>query len=262
VRDIAEEIKLRERDALIQSDLAHARGFQQMILGTPPDVAPYTLEIAYRPLDQVGGDLYDVAALPASSMRFFIADATGHGVRAALITMLVRSAYESVKYTLGGPAAVLEALNDRVSTAYRSSDAIFSAFVLDLSLDNGYIEYANGGHPPPVLVDGDQVEELEWGGTVLGARGYRTFPRWSRRIGPDASLYFITDGITEARRGEDFFGDERLMEAVRRADREPSATDSVLATLDAWLAGTPQRDDITLLAVRPMHRRQPAIVTP
>lgn len=243
VRDISEEL-------VIQSDLAAARVFQSMILSVPPDIAPYSLEIAYRPLDQVGGDLYDVAALPASSVRFFIADATGHGVSAALVTMLVRSAYESVKYTLGGPAAVLEALNDRVATAYRRGDVVFTALVVDLSLETGYLELANGGHPPPILIDSTGVHELESGGTVLGARGYRTFPSWSRTIEPGASLYLHTDGICEARRGDEYFGQERMEAAMLAADREPSATASVLAQLDAWLAGTRQSDDIMLMAIR------------
>ncbi len=249
-RDITEEIELRERDALIHRDLESARVFQSMILSVPPDISPYDLEIAYRPLDQVGGDLYDVAQLPASSVRFFIADATGHGVPAALVTMLVRSAYESVKYTLGGPAAVLEALNDRVATVYRRGDVVFTALVLDLSVENGYLELANGGHPPPILVDSTGVHELESGGTVLGARGYRTYPSWNRRIEPTASLYFLTDGITEARRGREYFGQERFEAAVREADRAPSATDTILAHLDRWLAGTRQTDDITLMAIR------------
>ncbi len=250
VRDIAEELELRERDAVIRRDLESARVFQSMMLSAPPDIAPYQVEIAYRPLDQVGGDLYDVAQLPASSVRFFIADATGHGVPAALVTMLVRSAYESVKYTLGGPAAVLEALNDRIATVYRNGAVVFTALVLDLSLDNGYLEYANGGHPPPILVDSTGVHELEAGGTVLGARGYRTYPSFSRRIEPTASLYLLTDGITEARRDREYFGQERFEAAVREADRAPSATASVLGELDRWLAGTPQGDDITLMAIR------------
>jgi ammonium transporter, Amt family len=250
VRDIREELQLRERDAVIQSDLESARVFQSMILSVPPDIAPYALELAYRPLDQVGGDLYDVASLPASSVRFFIADATGHGVPAALVTMLVRSVYESVKYTLGGPAAVLEALNDRISTVYRRGDVVFTALVLDLSLETGYVELANGGHPPPILVDSTGAHELEAGGTLLGARGYRTFPSWSRKIEPGASLYLVTDGICEARKGDEYFGQERLEAACAAADRAESATGSVLAQLDAWLAGTRQNDDITLMAIR------------
>lgn len=250
VRDIGEELQLRERDALIRSDLEIARKFQSMILSVPPEIDPYKLEIAYRPLDQVGGDLYDVASLPASSVRFFIADATGHGVPAALVTMLIRSAYESVKYTLGGPAAVLEALNDRIATTYRRGDVVFTALVLDLSLETGFVELANGGHPPPILVDSTGVHELEAGGTVLGARGYRTFPAWSRRIEPGASLYLFTDGICEARRGDDYFGQERLEAAIKAADATDSATGSVLAELDRFLADSRQSDDITLMAIR------------
>lgn len=250
VRDLRAELQLREREAVIQRDLEAARVFQNMILSVPPDIEPYSLELAYRPLDQVGGDLYDVTPVPASTVRFFIADATGHGVPAALVTMLVRSAYESVKYTLGGPAAVLEALNDRIATAYRRGHVVFTALVVDLSLATGYLELANGGHPPPILVDSTGVHELEAGGTVLGARGYRTFPSWSRTIEPGASLYLFTDGITEARKGNEYFGQQRLEAAIAAADREASATTSVLAELDRWLAGTKPHDDLTLMAIR------------
>jgi PAS domain S-box-containing protein len=248
VRDISEELQLRD-------DLERARVFQSMILSAPPDISPYDLEIAYRPLDKVGGDLYDVSILPASSVRVFIADATGHGVAAALVTMLVRSVYESVKYTLGGPSAVLEALNDRVSTAYRGSDVIFTGIVLDLALETGFLEYAVAGHPPPLLVDSAGVHELNTGGTVLGARGYRTYPSWSQKVAKDASIYLVTDGIAEARRAKDYFGDDRLKAAVLAADTQASATASVLAELDRWLGTSRQDDDITLIALRPQHKR-------
>ncbi len=248
VRNTTEELQLRD-------DLERARIFQSMILAAPPDASPYDLEIAYRPLNKVGGDLYDVSQLPANSLRIFIADATGHGVPAALVTMLVRSVYESVKYTLGGPSAVLEALNDRVSTAYRGSDVIFTAIVLDLALSSGYLEYAVGGHPPPLLVDSQGVRELNTGGTVLGARGYRTYPTWSQKIDKDASLYLVTDGIAEARRRNEYFGEERLAAAVLAADGQQTPPAAVLATLDSWLGTAKQDDDITLISIRPQSKR-------
>jgi len=257
IRDIREELHVRERDQLIEAELARAQAFQRTLLSEPPKVTHYDIELVYRPLDRVGGDMYDIAMLPAEVVRIFIADATGHGVSAALVTMFIKSAYESVKYTLGGPAAVLEALNDRISTTYRSFEAIFTALVIDVACNSHEIEYANAGHPPPLVVDRNGITELEFGGTVIGAQAFRTFPRWTQRLDPDSSIYLVTDGIVEARRdSNDLFGDARLATILQEADRDPtSAPDAVVAHLEHWLRPSAPNDDITLIALRPKTRR-------
>lgn len=252
VRDIEEELQIQQRDAIIRNDLMQARAFQRMILSEPPTLPAHDIEVVYRPLDQVGGDIYDVVRLPDGRVRAFIADATGHGVAAALATMLIKSAYENVKLSDSPPADVLAALNDQVAISYRSHDAMFTAMIADLSLDTREIEYATAAHPPALLVHEDKTTELETGGTFMGVASGKTFPRWRRTIPRNTGLYFVTDGILEARcpNGE-LFGDTQLERALIDANRLPSGVgQALLARLNSWLRPATPDDDITIISVR------------
>ncbi len=254
VRDVAQQLQIEARDAIIRQDLEHARAFQQAILSTPPPVQGHDISVTYRPLDEVGGDIYDVALLDRRAVRLFIADATGHGVPAALVTMLVKGAYESVKRSTDDPAELLAALNDRVATTSASLEALFTATVLDYDLDSRTITYATGGHPPPVLVRSrGHVEELEAGGAIVGAAPGISFPSWTRRLDPTDGIYLVTDGIAEARRaGGEFFGDARLHEVLAEANELSSGVgDAVLARLEGWLRPSKPDDDVTIIGLRP-----------
>jgi transcriptional regulator with GAF, ATPase, and Fis domain len=82
---------LEEKGHIITQDLMQAREFQRCILAAPPRVPELRIDALYRPLDLVGGDLYDVCVLREGHVRVFVADATGHGVKASLTTMLFKS---------------------------------------------------------------------------------------------------------------------------------------------------------------------------
>jgi sigma-B regulation protein RsbU (phosphoserine phosphatase) len=259
VREVAgDEAAIAQRDAINRTDLTRARAFQQLILSAPPAIPGYDVELVYRPLDLVGGDLYDVALLPADRVRVFIADSTGHGIAAALVTMLLKSAYDTVKYTLGGPAAVLAALNDRVASEYKSFDTMFTGLVLDLSLADGELEWSAAGHPPPIAVEDGVLRELPTGGTVLGVAPNKSFPKWTDKLAPGGAIYLITDGCTEGRNlGNEYFGDARLHAAIQEADGLPHrAGDAIVAHLEAWLRPAQLNDDLTLIALRPQRPRK------
>lgn len=255
VRDIAEELQIAARDAVIRENLLHARTFQQAILPTPPVVRGHDLQVAYRPRDEVGGDIYDIMLL-GDIIRIFIADATGHGVPAALVTMLIKSAYEFAKHSPRGPAFVLKTLNDRVAAAHGNLDVMCTAAIVDVDLKSRTLQYSCGAHPPPLLVrNRGRVEELESGGTFVGVEPGKSFPTWKRELDRTDGLYLFTDGISESRRANgEFFGDARLKSVIAEANELPSGSpigDAILARVDAWLRPGKPDDDVTIIAVRP-----------
>ena len=253
VRDIREKAQIEARDAIIANDLANARAFQQMILAKPPRVAAHEIDIAYRPVSQVGGDIYDVRLLPDGRLRMFIADATGHGVTAALVTMLIKSSYDAV-VAASTPSEVLALLNDRVAESSRSLDAMFTAAVVDLDLVTRQLTHASAAHLPPLLVHGAAVTELPCGGTFMGVSPGRVYPSWTHPLPEGSGLYLLTDGLAEARRidGEQF-GEDRVRRALVDASGLPQAGDAVLARLDSWLKPGKPDDDITIVGLRPAH---------
>lgn len=253
VRDITEELQVIARDQIIRENLVHARSFQRAILTAPPSVPGHRVDVAYQPLDVVGGDIYDVALVDESTVRLFIADATGHGVPAALVTMLLKSAYEFVKHSKRGPASVLESLNNRVASAHGNLDVMCTAAVVDVDVKTRSITHASAGHPPTLLVRGGRVEELESGGTFVGVEAGHTYPSWTRQLAPDDALYLVTDGIAESRRPNgDFFGEARLHEVLAEAnDLRENVGEAVLMRLEGWLRPNAMDDDVTILSLRP-----------
>ncbi len=253
VRDVSEQRLIAERDAVIQADLDQAAAFQHALLSRMRSPRGLEIDVAYRPLHRVGGDLYDVALLADGTVRLFIADATGHGVTAALSTMLIKSEYDAVKDEGGSPAATLGALNDRITRTYLKRAVMFTAAIVDLRPDRASLVYACGGHPGALLCTRGGIVELAEGGAFLGAAPRQTYPEWTQPLDDWHSLVLITDGVVEARNAAgQQFGDARLHAAIRdAAARDLSITAHVLAQLDAFVNAHAQTDDITLLALRP-----------
>ena len=92
VRDVTHQNQIEARDEMIRRDLERSAHYQRSVLGKPPAIDGLAFGIAYQPLDAVGGDVYDASLLPDGTLRLFIADATGHGIEAALATILIKKA--------------------------------------------------------------------------------------------------------------------------------------------------------------------------
>lgn len=242
--------EVEERDAIIRRDLEQAREFQRQMLGAPPAIEGADVEVVYQPLGLVGGDLYAVS-LEGDRLRVFIADATGHGVRASLTTMFIKSGYEAVWRSAPDPAALLAALNETIARTYKSSEMLFSAACVDIDLATGLVQTASAAHPPICVVRGGEARFVEAAGAFLGLRPGITFTMVETHIAPGDGVYLHTDGFVEARRGNELFGDDRFLEAVAAAHRrsEPAGR-ALVDTVTSFLDGAPFDDDGTFLGVR------------
>lgn len=238
------------RDAIIQRDLEEARQFQRKMLGAPPQVPGAAIEVVYEPLGLVGGDLYAVS-LEGQRLRLFVADATGHGVRASLTTMFIKSGYEAVRLTAADPASLLAALNDTIAHKYRSSEMLFSAACVDIDLMTGRVTLSSAAHPATCVVRGGQASFVEGAGAFLGLRAGMTFRNTETTIAPGDGVYLYTDGFVEARKQNELFGDDRLCETIVDAHvRDALAGEAVVAAVTAFLEGTSLDDDGTFVGVR------------
>jgi sigma-B regulation protein RsbU (phosphoserine phosphatase) len=238
-----------QREDLME-DLLQAREFQQRILTSPPDVPGISTEILYRPLDLVGGDLYQVFTLPDGVLRVFVADATGHGVKASLTTVLISSEYELVKRE-GDPAQVLAALNQRIASNFTHLSVHFSAICADFDFQKGSLRFSSAAHPAPCLVRGETAEELETGGPFIGLMPDVQFPEWTHTLQRGDRVALYTDGAVEAfNAAGDPFGEERLLEAFRCAVPANKPLGVFLTmVLEQFLGGLPLSDDLTLVSV-------------
>lgn len=214
------------------------------------------------PTTIVGGDFFDFIDLTryrlAGRMGLVIADASGHGLSAAMLirdfnTALYTAISMQAHYARDTSPLLFDKMNRRMFRSSLSNQFI-SAFYGELHLD-GKLRYINAGHLSPLLFDGREFLELEVGGPVLGAflDTPRPYEVGERRVVPGGVLVCYTDGVTEAanRRGEEF-GLPRLKETIRRRRRLSARRlfDAILSSVEEFTKETRQSDDRTLLIIK------------
>ncbi|RPF38103.1 serine phosphatase RsbU (regulator of sigma subunit) [Streptomyces sp. TLI_185] len=219
-----------------------------------PDLARHS-DVAVRYLPATGslnvcGDWYDMVNLSDGRFAVAVGDVVGHGLEAAAVMGMLRSALSAAIRALESPARALEVLG----LYARSVDGALNTTAVKALVDprSQLIIYSNAGHPPPVLMDPDGICDLLDKATdpPLGARPQHVpRPQAGHAYEPGATLVLYTDGLIE-RRGEDIEkGIARLVEVLRqhRTLGPDRLADTLLAHLG--VAGG-AHDDIALVIVR------------
>lgn len=240
--------------AAYQSEREVAHTLQAAMITLPDRVPDIEFGYRYRSASEaalVGGDFYDLFEIDGDLLGITIGDISGKGIEAAATTSLVKNAIRS-HATLrdAAPARALSAVNDVV---YRDvAPGIFSTvFFAVLSRLSGRLTYANAGHTAALVIPKDgPVQMLEATGPILGAFHGATFGQETVDLG-GSTLLLYTDGVTEARRGSELYGEERLEALVSdlRHDSTRELAGHVVADVHEFAGGV-LRDDIALLALR------------
>ena len=201
--------------------------------------------------ERVGGDFFDVFALDERTVALFIADVSGKGVPAAGFTETIRSAVRAVAYLDRSPAFVLDHVNQslmRQVTGGPTETLFATASLHIIDLATGDVRYASAGHPPTVVC-GERCDALPTvPGVPLGTFD-RPHTEQVRRLAPGEVLVAYTDGITEARRGKELFGDERLLAALAGGSRDPQELVDRLLAAAMEFAGGDLTDDAAVIGV-------------
>lgn len=202
---------------------------------------------------EVGGDFYDAFPVGDASWMIGIGDVCGHGAAAAALTSQVRYSARAVSGESVGPGQVLESVN-RLLLADTTETTFCSAVYAQVRPRPSGLEVtmARAGHPMPVLVksDGD-VEILESSGTILGVFEDLHLEELVVEMKSGDTLVLYTDGITEARRGKELFGTDRLVSTLSSLVGADATTVAESIEAEALaLANYRIRDDIALLVLR------------
>jgi serine phosphatase RsbU (regulator of sigma subunit) len=255
VERLAETLsRLEERDRRISEDLEEARRFQALLLSLPTQLPGVTAASLYRPAEVVGGDVFDVSALPDGGVRVFLADATGHGVQAALRTMILKSEYDRLRAVVTSPAVLLETLSERLVANYPGLELRSTAACLDLvpgsATGETVLRYGSCAHPPLLLVEGDKVEELYRAGPFLGTTAGVRLELVERSLAAGAKIALYSDGLVEQwNDGGAAFGLGPLVEALRSVDPIDAALVALESRLVAFVGARGLSDDATALAL-------------
>jgi serine phosphatase RsbU (regulator of sigma subunit) len=245
----------RERQRLEQ-ELSIARQIQLALLPRGLDsYAHLAVTAVHRPCHEVGGDYFDVFPIDEDRTAILIADVSGKGLGAALLTTMLQGALSGM--TLGvDPAKVIRQMN--LFLCEHGNLGRYATMFFGLLGRDGRLEYIRAGHPSPMLLRSGAVTELYSGGSFpVGLVEEAEFATVTEQLEPGDTLVLYSDGVTEAENAAGhLFGFDRLGAAL--AVDVPATTDltvdqvqqGVLDALEAFVAGTSQSDDITMLTVR------------
>ncbi|MCW5852829.1 MAG: SpoIIE family protein phosphatase [Anaerolineae bacterium] len=253
-----ENERLREAEIEAQrmaQELELARHIQRSFL---PDDAPnapgWDICPRWEPARTVTGDFYDFVPQEDGRLGIVIADVSDKGAPAAIFMAVSRSLLRASIMANASPVNAITQAN-RLIAADAESSMFVTAFHLALDGD-GCIHFVNAGHNPPLLVRASG--ETEWlaqdvHGPVLGVLPDVVWSQQAATLAPGDTLVLYTDGVTEAiNKDMAAFGEERLVETVRAFHTGPvrELTAHIVEAVNAFAAGQPQFDDITLVVLK------------
>lgn len=259
-RDFARDSRLAERrfdlerraeEVLSQDDLAPRRWAERLAPEELPLISGFEVGTVYEAgTGMMAGDFYDVFRVGADRVVALIGDVTGHGIEPSITAFQAKYLLRVFLRQYRDPAQALEELNAQLSALDRGEEMI-SMCVVVFDTGAGTLRYASAGHPPTWLWHEKDVRPLRSTGPLLMLDPRATYH--SREIDLDSGdlVLLYTDGLSEARAGDQLFGEDRIASTLRR---DPGADPSTIVTalLDGArdFAREPITDDIAILAVR------------
>lgn len=241
----------RERQRLEQ-EIGIARDIQQALLPKNfRDIPHMAVSGINFPCLSVGGDYFDVFPLDDKRTAFLLADVSGKGLGAALLTTMLQGALSGM--TLGtDPARVFNHVNRFLCD--HAEVGRYATMFFGILEDNGRVEFINAGHPSPILIRGNTVEEAFTEGSFpVGLVPEAEFSTATLQLEPNDTMVLFSDGVTEAMDpDEQLYGVARLQEALAGKGDLPldEIQKCVLESVENFARGARQADDLTILLVR------------
>jgi phosphoserine phosphatase RsbU/P len=238
----------------MEEELEIARDIQTNLLPhTIPQYKRFDIAAFNMPSKQVGGDFYDIIPLGDSSFCIAIADVSGKGVPAALLTANLQAFLKIICKHGMSLSEATELINDLVTD--NTMDGKFITFFWGVLDENDLtFNYVNAGHNPPLLIRNKKIIKLDKGGIILGVmKTFSPYESPTISLEKDDIIVLFTDGITEAmdKNGNEF-SDERLEELILKSSdlTVSEIIENIKKSVNEFAAGTIQSDDITLLVVK------------
>lgn len=224
-----------------------------------PGLSVATLyEAAWADQAEVGGDFYDAFTLADGRIAFLVGDVTGKGLAAAARATEAKDVIRAfLRLYPFYPALTLTRLNDYLCDAQqldeRGEDGVLCLALALVNLSTSEVTFAWGGIEPPLIVRaGGEIESLVGGGMLLGAVPHATYAEVTIRFRAGDTFLLSTDGLSEARQGKDFLGQEGVIDLTRAACTLPTLRNMGQAILDGarQFASGQFQDDACLVLVR------------
>lgn len=276
-RRIAERTReLSARNEQMEEELTMARELQFALLPDHFPSVPRSAPVSesalqffsiYYPAGVVSGDFFSVFPVSESSVGIFICDVMGHGVRAALVTSMMRALLEQHSGIESDPGRLLEQVNKGLNAILKNTGTTMYATAVMMIADAAQAEllYANAGHPKPLHIrrqDGETVPlEVRGKRGALGLFPEANFATTRTTIAPGDLIMLFTDGLFEVESTEgQFYSHEELLEAVRKRSELPATElfDQVIAEIRSFARRSEFDDDVCIIGIEVARFIDPA----
>ncbi len=262
---VSQEISLAIQNYSLQKDIVKrqkleqeihlARQIQKTFLpDSLPNLPGWQIQIRWETALQVGGDFYDIIALPNNRVGLVIADVADKGLAASLYMTVSRTLIRAFGQTIADPGGVLTAVNNLLVGDTPSGMFVTGMFAI-LDLETGQLIFSNAGHNRPIIIrsKNSETEELSQGDMALGVMEDIQYRNMEISLEPNDLILFYTDGLTELfSSDEEQFGIERVNEFLKR--NHHLSVNEILNNLDQELTtfrnGQAPSDDLTLIGLK------------
>ena len=261
--------ELRTKNAVMEDNLRTAREIQLTMLpqtypsfpaNIPPDQSAFQFVHRYEPAESVSGDFFSITSISDTEVGVFICDVTGHGVRAALVTAMIRALSEELKPLARDPGNFLRKLNFDLCSILKNtgSPMLTTGYYAVADCRTGLLRFANAGHPKPLIMRRatGRVEPLAnatgRGQPALGLFEDPPYTTSETTLTPGDFLMLFTDGLYEVQgEHEELYSQERLMLDVQALIAHPPGVlfDELLGVIRAFAVSGEFDDDVCLVGM-------------
>lgn len=251
-------IELNHKNNQIMQELEMAERVQQNIIPTDndfPKVNQLAFGCNYSSMSSIGGDLYDVFRLSDNVYGFLMADVSGHGVPAALITSMAKVSFTSNSKNGEKPNIVCNEVNKEMFKLIGDLEYYLTAYYCVLNLETGLFEFCNAGHHPAILIHSDngKIQKLENKKSFLiGSIEDYNYSLGSVNLNKGDKILLFTDGVIDARNSDgEFYDYKNLLNYISyNYHKHPKAfVDDLVKDINNFCRSRPQDDDRAILLV-------------
>ena len=234
------------RKTRMESEQVAAQAIQQTLQPDPAEtIAGYAIEVCTRPFRNVGGDYLDFVTLPDGRAILAVADVSGKGMAAALLSANLQALVRTLATMVPDPLDLTMRINEHL-WRYTPDDRYVTAVFIVLTPSTGEITYVNAGHNPPIIWCDGTLTRLDPSGVPLGMFRRSAYESRDARIPPGGSLLLFTDGLTDSIRSDD--PDRRLCDLFRAGSVRS------MADIQALTDATMTQDDLTIMRSGSLRR--------
>lgn len=231
------------RKTQLESDQTAARKIQQTLI--PRELEPlqnYEIETYYQPFREIGGDYFDVIAISEVHTLIALADVSGKGIAAALLSANIQALVRSMSSAGAEPLALAKQINQHLCRHTPSGFFATAVFFL-LKRDTGELRYVNAGHNAPIIFGDGVIKLLEATGLPLGLFTDTEYEARTAPLGPGDLLLLFTDGLTDSIADVD---SEARMQTMLKGEKDiKKAIGKLRSLMDTKLI----HDDVTIMLV-------------